>query len=85
MLHFGIEFREYCCANNFKTVLIFAHPHHTWRVKKTIEKFGLVGVVADTTGTPCDLKSIQIWTRIKFIFILRKFFTRLYYLFSEKI
>jgi hypothetical protein len=76
---------EYCENNNFKTILIFAHPHHVWRVKKTIEKFGLVGLVADTRGTPYDWKSTQIWTRTKIFFIPRELLTRLYYWLSNKI
>lgn len=76
---------DYCRANNLKTVLIFAHPHHIWRVQKTVEKFGLIGVIGDTAGMPYDPKSIQIWTRTKLFFVPRELLTRLFYLFSNKI
>ena len=76
---------DYCRAKNFETVLFFAHPHHVWRVQKTIEKFGLIGIIGDTAGMPYDSKSTQIWTRTKLIFIPREFLTRLFYLFSNKI
>ena len=77
---------EYCKKNNLKTLLVFAHPDHIWRVVKTLEKIGFNNiVVADTRGTPYDWHSIQIWTKAKFIFLLREFFVRLLYLFKKKI
>jgi hypothetical protein len=76
---------EYCKMKNFKTILIVAHPHHAWRVKKIIEKFNLIGIIANTSKIPYDKKSIQIWTRNKFIFILREVVARLFYLYTNKI
>lgn len=76
---------NYCRDINLKKILIFVHPHHVWRTKKTLEKFGMDVFVADTTGCPYDPESAQIWTRTKLFFIPRELLTRLYYLFSGKI
>lgn len=76
---------EYCRVHNISTVLFFAHPAHAWRVQKTIEKFRLRGVPGNTIGTPYDPKSVQIWTRSKWLFIPREILSRLLYLFTNKI
>ena len=76
---------EFCLQNNIKTVLVFAHPDHVWRVAKTIKKFGLDWVIADTKGTPYDPKSVQLWTRSKWLFIPREIIVILAYWFSHKI
>jgi len=76
---------EYCREKNFKTLLIFSHPDHYWRVKKTVEKFGLIGIRANTNGMPYDWKSIQVWTKAALIFLPRELLARLYYLFGGKI
>jgi len=76
---------DYCQDINLKEILIFAHPNHLWRIKKTMEKLGAKISIADTSSCPYNKKSKQIWTRNKFFFIIRELFVRLYYLFSGKI
>jgi len=75
---------EYCLQNNIKTLLVFAHPDHIWRVRKTLEKFGLEAISVNCT-VPYDHKSAQIWTRSKWLFMPWEFFARLAYIFSGKI
>jgi hypothetical protein len=76
---------EFCKINGFNTVLVFAHPDHCWRVAKTLKKFGLKVLVANTVGTPYDPKSIQWWTRKRKYFIYREFLTRIFYFITGKI
>lgn len=75
----------YCKENKIKSLLVFAHPQHAWRVKRSLEKIGLHPFIANTKGAPYDLKSTQAWAKSEFIFIPRELFKRLYYLFSGKI
>lgn len=76
---------EYCKANNITKLLIFAHPHQSWRVVKTIEKFGLECLCVDLCSMPYDPKSVQVWTRSPWAFIPREFIVRIAYFFTGKI
>ncbi|MFZ4631915.1 MAG: hypothetical protein ACOYL8_01750 [Patescibacteria group bacterium] len=75
---------EYCLKNNIKTLLVFAHPAHIWRVQQTLENFGLktIGVTCDV---PYDPQSDQLWTRSKWLFIPWELFARLSYIITRKI
>jgi hypothetical protein len=75
---------EYCFRNGIKKLLVFAHPDHLWRVRKTIEKFEFdcLGV---TSPVPYDKKSSQIWTRSKWLFLPREMIVNLIYFLTGKI
>ncbi|MFA6416784.1 MAG: hypothetical protein WCW61_01180 [Patescibacteria group bacterium] len=76
---------EFCTQKGFKTVLVFAHPDHIWRVMKTLKKLGLNAAAADTSGTPYDPKSIQPWTRSRLRFLIREKAVIIWYFLKGKI
>lgn len=75
---------EYCREKRIKNLLVFAHPHHIWRVKKVTEKFGLNCLIA-SIPVPYDKKSSQIWTRSKWLFIPREIIVIIAYWLTKKI
>jgi len=81
----AIQAYELCRQYGFNNVLVVAHPHHIWRCKKALQKFGLSVYAIDTNACPYDKLSNQIWTRSAWIFIPREFLTRIIYLFQKKI
>jgi hypothetical protein len=76
---------KFCREKNLKTVLVFAHPDHIWRVMRTLKKLGLDAVAADTSGTPYDPKSIQPWTRSRLRFLSREILVIIMYFLTGKI
>lgn len=76
---------EFCAQKGFKTILVFAHPDHIWRVVRTLKKFDLDPVIADTAGTPYDPKSIQPWTRSRLRFLTREVLVIIMYFITGKI
>jgi hypothetical protein len=76
---------KFCREKNLKTVLVFAHPDHIWRVMKTLKKLGQNAIAADTSGTPYDPKSIQPWTRSRLRFLTREILVIAMYFITGKI
>jgi len=68
-VEFMRQAREECDYWRWKNIVIVAHPYHIWRVWLIAKFFGFKKVYCvDTTGVPCDKKSVQIWTRYGPIF-----------------
>lgn len=68
---------QYCIEHNLKKVLVFAHPDHLGRVKRSLKYFQLEYEVADTSACPYDPKSTQAWTRGRAIYFLREILVRI--------
>ncbi len=75
---------EYCRKNGIKNLLVFAHPHHIWRVKRVTEKLGL-NCLAVSVKIPYDRQSSQVWTRSKWLFIPREIMVIIAYFLTGKI
>lgn len=61
--------------NNYKKIIIVAHPDHIYRCKKITEKafkekeYKVTILIANNSTVPYDSKSVQPWTRNKKAFI----------------
>jgi hypothetical protein len=64
---------EICGENGWEKTIIACHKDHAYRVKTIAENLGLSArIPADVKRVPYDRKSLQRWTRSKFLFLPRE-------------
>ncbi|MDE2213435.1 MAG: hypothetical protein KGJ34_02840 [Patescibacteria group bacterium] len=70
---------ELCREHGWRTVILFAHPHHLWRAGKNLERHGITVVYPSMDEIPYDRSTSRLSFRSSLTFIPREIVMRLMY------